>query len=215
MNTRDAAHGLRAETGFLSSRRDVLGLLAASASPGLWPIRAQAQAQWPTRALTVIVPFAPGGAGNGSVRILAEQISPRIGQPMVVDNRPGAGGITGTTMVASSSDDHLLLLGSTTMTILPALRSDLGYDVQQDLQPVGMISTQPLVFAVGDAAEAAKAAGMQVVSLTGKDGGRLAALSDVEIRVPHFGFADRIQEVHIKAIHIMIMLIEQLTKQAA
>ena len=60
------------------------------------------------------------------------------------------------------------------------------------------------------AAEAAKAAGMQVVSLTGKDGGKLAALSDIEIRVPHFGFADRIQEVHIKAIHIMIMLIEKL-----
>jgi D-sedoheptulose 7-phosphate isomerase len=61
-----------------------------------------------------------------------------------------------------------------------------------------------------NAAEAAKAAGMQVVSLTGKDGGKLAALSDVEIRVPHFGFADRIQEVHIKVIHILIMLIEQL-----
>lgn len=60
------------------------------------------------------------------------------------------------------------------------------------------------------AAEAAKALGMPVVSLTGKDGGQLAALSDVEIRVPHFGFADRIQEVHIKAIHIMILLIEEL-----
>jgi D-sedoheptulose 7-phosphate isomerase len=61
-----------------------------------------------------------------------------------------------------------------------------------------------------NAAEAAKAAGMLVVSLTGKNGGKLADLSDVEIRVPHFGFADRIQEVHIKAIHIMIMLIEKL-----
>ncbi|TDN37734.1 D-sedoheptulose 7-phosphate isomerase [Hymenobacter sp. UV11] len=60
------------------------------------------------------------------------------------------------------------------------------------------------------AAEAARAAGMKVVSLTGKDGGKLAALSDVEIRVPHFGFADRIQEVHIKAIHIIILLIEKL-----
>ena len=63
-----------------------------------------------------------------------------------------------------------------------------------------------------NAATAAKAAGMQVVSLTGKDGGQLAALSDVEIRVAHFGFADRIQEVHIKAIHIMILLIEELVK---
>ncbi len=61
-----------------------------------------------------------------------------------------------------------------------------------------------------NAAEAAKAAGMQVVSLTGKNGGKLADLSDIEIRVPHFGFADRIQEVHIKAIHIMILLIEKL-----
>ena len=60
------------------------------------------------------------------------------------------------------------------------------------------------------AAEAAQALGMKVVSLTGKDGGQLAALSDVEIRVPHAGYADRIQEVHIKAIHIMILLIEQL-----
>ena len=60
------------------------------------------------------------------------------------------------------------------------------------------------------AAEAARAAGMKVVSLTGKDGGQLASLSDIEIRVPHFGYADRIQEVHIKVIHILIMLIEKL-----
>jgi D-sedoheptulose 7-phosphate isomerase len=60
------------------------------------------------------------------------------------------------------------------------------------------------------AAEAAKAAGMTVVALTGKDGGQLADVADVEIRAPHGGYADRIQEIHIKAIHIMIMLIEQL-----
>ncbi|MCR5887644.1 D-sedoheptulose 7-phosphate isomerase [Hymenobacter sp. J193] len=63
------------------------------------------------------------------------------------------------------------------------------------------------------AAQAARAAGMQVVSLTGKDGGQLAGLSDVEIRPPHTGYADRIQEIHIKAIHIMIMLIEQLVNE--
>jgi len=62
------------------------------------------------------------------------------------------------------------------------------------------------------AAEAAKEAGMRVVGLTGKDGGTLASLCDVEIRAPHAGFADRVQEIHIKAIHIMILLIEQLVK---
>ena len=59
------------------------------------------------------------------------------------------------------------------------------------------------------AAQTAKSQGMKVVSLTGKDGGELARISDVEIRVPHFGFADRIQEIHIKVIHILILLIEK------
>ena len=65
------------------------------------------------------------------------------------------------------------------------------------------------------AVEAARKLGMTVVSLTGKDGGKLAALSDVEIRAPHTGYADRIQEIHIKVIHILIMLIEQLVVPAA
>jgi D-sedoheptulose 7-phosphate isomerase len=59
------------------------------------------------------------------------------------------------------------------------------------------------------AAEAARRRGVKVVTLTGKDGGQLGPLSDVEIRVPHFGYADRIQEIHIKVIHILILLIEQ------
>jgi len=61
-----------------------------------------------------------------------------------------------------------------------------------------------------NAVEAAKDKGMKTVILSGKDGGQLAGLADVEIRVPHFGYADRIQEVHIKVIHIFILLIEKM-----
>ncbi|MGB3181964.1 MAG: D-sedoheptulose 7-phosphate isomerase [Cyclobacteriaceae bacterium] len=61
------------------------------------------------------------------------------------------------------------------------------------------------------AAEAAREQGVKVVALTGKDGGKLASLCDVEIRVPHTGYADRIQEIHIKVIHILILLIEENT----
>lgn len=129
------------------NRRTLLAASAAIAASGVLP-GVQAQGTWPAKPVTVIVPFAPGGAGNGSVRILAEIIGPALGQPLVVENRAGGGGIPGTQVVTSSSDDHMLLMGSTTMTILPALRNDLGYDVQRDLQPVGMISSQPLVFAV-------------------------------------------------------------------
>lgn len=60
-----------------------------------------------------------------------------------------------------------------------------------------------------NAVEAARGKGMKVISLTGKDGGKLAELSDTEIRVPHFGYSDRIQEVHIKIIHVLIELIEK------
>jgi tripartite-type tricarboxylate transporter receptor subunit TctC len=123
-------------------RRQLLALLAAA------PLFSRAQGAWPSKPITVIVPFAPGGAGNGSVRILAEIIGPRIGQSIVVENKPGGGGVLGTQFVTQSSDDHTLLMGSTTMTILPSLRNDLPYDVQRDLQPIGMISSQPVVFAV-------------------------------------------------------------------
>ena len=59
------------------------------------------------------------------------------------------------------------------------------------------------------AAEVANKKGIKVISLTGKDGGELSDLSDIEIRVPHFGYSDRIQEIHIKVIHILILLIEK------
>ncbi|ATG74728.1 D-sedoheptulose 7-phosphate isomerase [Zobellella denitrificans] len=60
---------------------------------------------------------------------------------------------------------------------------------------------------------AARAKGIKVIALTGKDGGKMAGLADVEIRVPHFGYADRIQEVHIKVIHILIQLVEKEMEQ--
>lgn len=59
------------------------------------------------------------------------------------------------------------------------------------------------------AISAAKTKGMKTIVLTGKDGGKMAGLADIEIRVPHFGYADRIQEIHIKIIHILIQLIEK------
>jgi D-sedoheptulose 7-phosphate isomerase len=71
------------------------------------------------------------------------------------------------------------------------------------------ISTSGNSSNVINAVVAAKAQGMKVVALTGKSGGKLAELADIEIRVPHMGYSDRIQEIHIKVIHIIILLIEQ------
>ena len=96
--------------------------------------------------------------------------------------------------------------------------NDYGYDAvfSRYLEALGnkgdvllAISTSGNSGNVLKAAETAKAKGMKVVGLTGKDGGKLAPFCDVEIRVPHFGFADRVQEIHIKVIHILILLLEQ------
>lgn len=96
--------------------------------------------------------------------------------------------------------------------------NDYGYDFifSRYLEALGnkgdvllAISTSGQSANVIKAAETAKQKGMKVVALTGKDGGKLAALADVEIRVPHNGYADRIQEIHIKIIHILILLIEK------
>jgi len=96
--------------------------------------------------------------------------------------------------------------------------NDYGYDFifSRYLEALGnpgdvllAISTSGQSVNVIKAAETAKQKGMTVVALTGKDGGRLATLADIDLRVPHNGYADRIQEIHIKIIHILILLIEK------
>jgi tripartite-type tricarboxylate transporter receptor subunit TctC len=129
----------------VARRRALAAILVAVT--GLVPALAAAQA-WPTKAVRVIVPFPPGGAADASARVLGEVMAKSLGQPIVVENRPGAGSIVGTQAAAQSNDGHTLLMGSTSMTILPALRHDLAYDVQRDFQPISMVSAQPLVLAV-------------------------------------------------------------------
>lgn len=96
--------------------------------------------------------------------------------------------------------------------------NDYGYDhiFSRYLEALGQkgdvllaITTSGNSANVVKAAETARQRGMKVVALTGNSGGKLAAMADVEIRVPHQGFADRIQEIHIKVIHILILLIEK------
>lgn len=126
------------------SRRRFLGVAVTALAV---PTLARAET-WPTRKITIVVPFPPGGGADGSARVLAEVMTKPLGEPIIVENRPGAGSVIGTQAVVQSNDGHTLLMGSTSLTILPSLRSDLPYDVLRDLQPVGMVSTQPLVLTV-------------------------------------------------------------------
>jgi tripartite-type tricarboxylate transporter receptor subunit TctC len=126
-------------------------LRAALAALLTFAVAASAQAQaWPTRAVRIVVPFAPGGGND----LFARQIAPRLAeawkQPVVVDNRAGAGGNIGTAEVAKSAPDgHTLLLGHTgTLAINPALYANLPFDAQRDLQPLVMFAAAPLLLVV-------------------------------------------------------------------
>ncbi|WP_338095093.1 D-sedoheptulose 7-phosphate isomerase [Salinicola salarius] len=102
---------------------------------------------------------------------------------------------------------------------LSCVANDFGYEYvfSRYVEAVGRqgdvlfgLSTSGNSETIIKAVEAARAQNMNVILLTGKDGGKLAGLADVEIRVPHFGYADRIQEIHIKVIHSIILMVEKL-----
>jgi tripartite-type tricarboxylate transporter receptor subunit TctC len=109
---------------------------------------AQAQS-YPTRAVTLIVPFPAGGGTDAMARIIADKLSAAMGQQVVVENRGGAGGLVGTRAVAKAAPDgYTLLLGHTgTMGINPELYApNTGYDIRKDFAPIGLISVMPMAF---------------------------------------------------------------------
>src|SRR5580698_11588665 len=112
-------------------------------------VTAQAQ-NYPNRTITLVIPFAPGGSTSIVGRVIADKMSQLLGQNIVVDNRPGAGGTVGTKYVAKSDPDgYTILLGYTgTLAIGPSLYKDVGYDPRKDFAPIGMIGNAPSVLVV-------------------------------------------------------------------
>jgi tripartite-type tricarboxylate transporter receptor subunit TctC len=130
----------------LSRRRLLLGVALAQAS--LLATNTTVAAAWPLRPVRIIVPFPPGGAADGTARVLAENFTADLGQSVIVENRPGAGSAIGVTAAAQSRDGHTLLMGSNSMVINPSLQPTLEYNVERDFDAVGMVSAQPLVLVV-------------------------------------------------------------------
>ncbi len=111
-------------------------------APGL----AQAQT-YPDRPIKLVVPFAAGGATDILGRLLATALGERLGQPMVVENRPGAGTVVAASMVAKApADGYTLLLGSnTTLTMNPAIRTNLPYDPLKSFTPLALVADMGLL----------------------------------------------------------------------
>jgi tripartite-type tricarboxylate transporter receptor subunit TctC len=123
----------------------VLAVFGALAAAG--PAVAQS---YPTRPITLVVPFAPGGSASTAARSVADKMSETLGQQIVIDNRGGAGGTVATRAVAKAPPDGytLLVVTSATVGTSPSLLQNLGYDPHKDFAPIGLIAATPNLIAV-------------------------------------------------------------------
>jgi len=132
------------------TRRAIVALLAGAACA--WPLAAQRAAaqDYPSRPITLVVPFPPGGGTDAMARTAAERMSRTLGQQVVVDNRGGAGGTVATRAVAKAAPDgYTILLAYTgTFAINPTLYPNAGYDPRRDFAPIGSIGTLSSVLVV-------------------------------------------------------------------
>lgn len=127
------------------------GLLAASGIAAIAP-RAMAQA-YPTRVVTVIVPYPPGGPTDSVARLYADRLGELLGQRFVVENRPGAGGAIGVALAARAAPDgYTLLLGTAgTQTTVPVLQRPPPYDPVRDFSAISLLTIAPMVLSVSNA----------------------------------------------------------------
>ena len=110
---------------------------------------AQSTGAWPARPVRIIVPQSPGASTDLTARLLAQKLSPVLGQTVLVDNRAGAGSIIGTEVVAKATPDgHTLLVVASSLTLNPTLHRNLGYDPVRDFAPITQLSTFPNMITV-------------------------------------------------------------------
>ena len=125
--------------------------LFALFAAALLPALSAAQAPYPSRPLTLVVPYPPGGATDVVARVLAEKLTTSLGQPIIVENKSGAGGNLGARAAAQAKPDgYTLLIGAVTAhsISMTLTRDTAGYDIEKDFEPVTMIGSVPLILVV-------------------------------------------------------------------
>ncbi|MBY4897753.1 tripartite tricarboxylate transporter substrate binding protein [Cupriavidus sp. AU9028] len=130
-----------------------LFLLLATVALGVTPGLAHAQGDFPQRPIKLIVPFAAGGATDVLARLLAADMGEKLGQAVVVENKPGGGTMVGAALTANAPPDGytLLLAASTTLTLNPVIRPSLPYDPLRSFTPIGQVADMALVLLAGPA----------------------------------------------------------------
>jgi len=157
---------------FAKSARRTLHAAAFALCAGL-PVFAAAQ-DYPTKPVTLVVPFPPGGTTDLVARALGESLAKGLGQPVLVESKPGGGTTIGADYVAKAKNDgYTLLVGAVHHTIAPSVYKKLPYDFQKDLTPITTVAMVPNVLAVNAAATPARTVA-ELVALAKASPGRLS-----------------------------------------
>lgn len=129
------------------TRRHWVAMACGMAALSVWSVPAAAQAPYPTKPITIVVPFPPGGSADTVSRLVGSRLSELMGQPVVIDNKPGAGTVVGATYVArAQADGYTLLISSgSTFTANPAIRPKLAYDAVKSFDPIAIVGRIPLI----------------------------------------------------------------------
>lgn len=137
----------------LQRRHTLLALGAASLAPG-WMSTAHAQSAWPAKPVKVIVGYSPGGAVDIIARVIAQQLQAALGQPFIVDNRPGAGtNIAMRALIDSPPDGYTLALAANAVAANPSLYQPSPFDPTKDMTPISLVGRVPVVIAAAAGSE--------------------------------------------------------------
>jgi tripartite-type tricarboxylate transporter receptor subunit TctC len=177
-------------------------VLATALLSGLSSLTHAQSSNYPTRGITLVVPFAPGGATDTIGRIVAQHLSKDLGQNVIVDNRPGAAGTVGSAAVAKSPPDgYLLLLGSTDTVVVNAhLYKKLSFDPLKDLTPVAMVGDAPEIIVVSASLPAKNL--REFIELARANSGKFNYGSPGIGTIPHLAGEQLARMMGAKMVHI-------------
>lgn len=180
-------------------RRRVLRAAAAALLAGGF-LPAMAQGTWPSKPITMVVPFPPGGPTDLVARLLAQKLGEQLGQNVVVDNKGGANGNIGAMAVAKApADGHTILYNTSSITLSPALYKNLSYNVEKDFVPVALTAVVPLALVVHPSVPASNV--REFIAYAKANPGKLTYGSAGNGNVTHLGAFQFVQANGIDAVH--------------